>query len=178
MRVQVFSCPGQAGSLPSVAIKRSNHTTVPMADTFASRAVTFAGHLETGAGHIKRYHIAAEPAKVDWARYTDAIRALCAEPCTRPVGVGFVICHPASYLDYLVRILWGNANELFVTTFVRELEAAAWQPAGDAYSWCVWDAEVIAHERAAFIETMMQPTPSPEAYLALGLSKSTGGPRL
>ena len=69
-------------------------------------------------------------------------------------GLGFVVCHQGCTGDYIVLSWWDRENELPIRVFVREGES--WRPARDSESVCVWDLEVIWHERCAYVETMLR----------------------
>jgi hypothetical protein len=60
----------------------------------------------------------------------------------------------------------GSCNECFLDLRVREQrEGARWREARDE-SFCVWDLEVIWHERNAYVEHMLKPaTARPDRYL-------------
>jgi len=64
---------------------------------------------------------------------------------------------------------WDNQNELLNRVFVRVGEAESpWRDSGGAYSFCVWDLQVLWHERNAFVRHVMSPQSCPDldGYLA------------
>jgi len=75
---------------------------------------------------------------------------------SRP-GVGFVILHRGRGADYLVLGWWDRENELPLRVFVRYSGTAddAWRAARGGESVCVWDLEVIAIERTAYVSTYL-----------------------
>jgi hypothetical protein len=141
--------------------------------------------VEPFAGYrIKLYSISADGAPISWPAFADGLRlALGALP--RPAvtperpGVGFVIAHKGRG-DYAVLAWWDRENELPLRVFVRPVGAGArWRPARESESVCVWDLEVVAHERDAYVETVLGPGAHDKvrAYLdrALGEAAATGG---
>jgi hypothetical protein len=71
-------------------------------------------------------------------------------------GVGFVILHQGRDVDYVVLGWWDRENELPLRVFVRERAAGKpWRAARGSESVCVWDVQVIAAERDAYVDTVM-----------------------
>ncbi|MDB4874262.1 MAG: hypothetical protein JWM41_708 [Gemmatimonadetes bacterium] len=78
-----------------------------------------------------------------------------AKTADRP-GAGFVILHQGRDVDYVVLAWWDRENELPLRVFVRERVAGkAWRVARGGESVCVWDLQVIAAERDAYVDTVM-----------------------
>jgi hypothetical protein len=78
---------------------------------------------------------------------------------SRP-GVAFVIHHIAAPLDYLIVCWWDNENELLTRILVRDAAAAVHDPATpfrltDRESFCVWDMDIMWHERAAYVRHVL-----------------------
>lgn len=130
--------------------------------------------LRTYAGwRLKTYAIHSPAEALDEPVYAAALpHAFAALPtpavtAARP-GVGFLICHQGRGWHYLVLGWWDNENELPLRVFVRPRDTAAdWRPAAATESVCVWDLEVLWHERQAYIATIL--THGPRAiddYLA------------
>ncbi len=71
----------------------------------------------------------------------------------RPPGVGSAIIHQGATAGYFLLSWWDNDNELPMRVFVREGER--WRPARDSELFCVWDLEIIWHEREAFVRSML-----------------------
>jgi hypothetical protein len=107
----------------------------------------------------------------------DAIFAELPEPPTalgRP-GLGFIIEHLATPLDYMVLCWWQNKNEMITRILVREA-GAPWRPTDGSESFCVWDLDIMWFERNAFIRTMLSlPEHDPAAYLGARFEKATVG---
>ena len=65
---------------------------------------------------------------------------------------------------------WGNDNEMFIA--VAAEDATGWVEDLSRYSFCLWDMEVMWHERNAFIDWMYGVVPSLDAYRADRLCKT------
>lgn len=72
-------------------------------------------------------------------------------------GVGLLILHRGRGADYTVLGWWDRENELPLRVFVRYpgSDDAQWRPACGGESVCVWDLEVIARERAAYVASYL-----------------------
>lgn len=111
--------------------------------------------------------------------------ALLPAPAMTPhrPGVGFAILHQGCGADYLVLAWWDRENELPLRILVRDRATAtesilsspprgpsSWRQARDSESICVWDAQVIAAERDAYVGTVLAASGSRceviEAYLS------------
>jgi nicotinamidase-related amidase len=77
-------------------------------------------------------------------------------------GVGWMLEHRGKTMDYLVVGWWDNENELRIKIWVTE--QGQWREA-ITESFCVWDMQVMAFERDAFVNTLLQPTPDIAAYM-------------
>ena len=140
---------------------------------FAPRSVMLRDPTVIAGWRLKTYEVNADIAGINWAEYSEGL-TLAARVLPQPPtksgrrGVGFIIAHPCQSHYYLIINWWDNQNELFSRVFVTERRAgAAWEPAGDRYSFCVWDIEIIWFERNLWIETMLSGRPpATERYLA------------
>lgn len=74
----------------------------------------------------------------------------------------FAIFHRGSVALYLVLAWWGNANELF--TRVAVLEQNKWIEDANRFSFCLWDLEVMWHERQYFIDSVYCAEPDLASY--------------
>ena len=98
------------------------------------------------------------PYLADWA---DALAlaeaALPRETNAARPGVGFLILHRGRGADYTVLGWWDRENELPLRVFVRYpgTDDAQWRVSRRGESVCVWDLEVVAIERAAYIATYL-----------------------
>jgi hypothetical protein len=64
----------------------------------------------------------------------------------------FAIFHEGASARYAVLCWWGNENEMF--THVSVSEDGTWIHDPLRFSFCLWDLEIMWHERNAFIEHM------------------------
>jgi hypothetical protein len=118
---------------------------------------------------IKLYEISAHSRRVDVVEYSDELRRLKAE-----IGVpwantpAFAILHEGASAKYLTLAWWGNGNELFVRVSVQE--GSTWIVDPGKYSFCLWDMEVMWHERQAYIQNIYCENPDLSAYRRAGLS--------
>lgn len=100
--------------------------------------------------------------------WQDEVRPLLPQPAetiARP-GVGVVILHAGAGCDYIVLAWWDRENELPLRLRVRE-GGGAWRDAGPSQSVCVWDLDILAHERAAYVRHVLEPARADiDGYLA------------
>jgi hypothetical protein len=102
---------------------------------------------------IKIYTISARGSDVNQGQFADQLQAMKSQArITWHRTPAFCIFHEGASAAYLVLGWWGNDNELFTRVAVRE--PAVWTIDPLKYSFCLWDLEVMWHERQAFIETM------------------------
>ena len=106
------------------------------------------------------------PFAADWQAAIDlAAAALPQDDAPGRPRVGLLILHRGRGADYVVLGWWDRENELPLRVFVRYpgTDDAHWRPARGGESVCVWDLEVIARERAAYVETYL--AAAPEGWL-------------
>ncbi len=146
---------------------------------YASRPVTYRGVIECAGYRLKAYSIIYGDVPLDEAGFEEGLK-LAADDLPRPAidahrpGVGFVIFHQGDGVQYLVLCWWDRENELPLKVWARYSENdTAWRPAKGGESVCVWDLEVIGHERIAYVETILDKpdTPEIEAYLSRTFSQ-------
>ncbi|PMQ05717.1 hypothetical protein DyAD56_07970 [Dyella sp. AD56] len=126
---------------------------------------------DTDADGIKVYTIAADGKAVDISHYQPRLHAMKqARPVAWRDTPAFAICHEAANARYLVLGWWGNDNEMFIA--VAAQDATGWVEDMSRYSFCLWDMEVMWHERNAFIECLYGAVPSLDAYRADRLCKT------
>jgi len=124
----------------------------------------------TDADGIKVYTIAAEGRHVDAAHYLPQLAAMKdARAIDWNATPAFVIFHEAASARYLVLGWWGNDNEMFIAVAAKD--ASGWVEDMSRYSFCLWDMEVMWHERNAFIDWMYGAVPNLDAYRADRLCK-------
>ena len=136
---------------------------------YAPRDTRFAGLRTANGWTLKQYQIAFEPG-ADWGGFSGAAeladRSLpMPDPAAGRPGYGFTIAHAGRGADYFVLGWWNAENELPLSVWVRR-DGNDWRPARDGESICVWDLEVIWHERQAWVQWMLnEKAPDPTAYL-------------
>lgn len=124
---------------------------------YAERAIRFHGIRNSSGFRLKLYSIRYGSGEIDWPRFEPALADACAalpepaETAHRP-GVGFLIAHQGQG-DYVVLGWWDNENELPLRVFVRD--DSKWRAAMGGESICVWDLQVIWHERQAYVRTFL-----------------------
>jgi hypothetical protein len=129
---------------------------------YQPRAVARLAPVIHGDWTLKSYSIVYGTEPFDPARFTGGLPLALAclpQPAVTPdrLGVGFVIEHQGRQIDYLVLGWWDRQNELPLRIFVRDYaDDGKWRPARGSESVCVWDLEVIWHERQAYVDTVMR----------------------
>lgn len=122
---------------------------------------------ESAGWQLKRYGIefagTGSPANIFQQAYSRVASWLPPRATTadRP-GVGWMLEHRGKTMDYLVVGWWDNENELRMKIWVTE--QGQWREALTE-SFCVWDMQVMAFERDAFVATLLQPAPDIAAYM-------------
>lgn len=146
---------------------------------YAPRPIRSLGVTTLRGIALKRYwidlHAAPEPDEPDWAgAIALAGEALPTQADPARAGVGFLILHRGRGADYLVLGWWARENELPLRIVLRHPggDDAQWRPARGDEAVCVWDLQVIAHEREAYVDTLLSggdPAAMRRAYLARAL---------
>lgn len=114
---------------------------------------------------IKVYAITATDESVELAAYLPRLAEMKqVKAVTWRNTPAFAICHDGSTARYLTLGWWGNDNEMFVAVAVSQ--PAGWVEDLSRYSFCLWDMEVMWHERNAFVRHMYGATPDLDAYRA------------
>lgn len=135
---------------------------------YQPRKLRFHGQLQDRGWSLKIYSVAQDDLEIDAGRFREW-RSLTLGTLPHPardalrLGLGFVILHQAAVADYLVVCWWDNDNELSLRVFVSA-QQSGWRPANERESFCVWDLEIIAFERQAFIDTMMRDDPNEDQW--------------
>src|SRR5438105_4161439 len=75
----------------------------------------------------------------------------------------FAILHDG-VAPYLILAWWDNDNELFTSVSVQT--ESGWIEDAARYSFCVYELEIMWHERNFFIESVYCPAPDLAAYRA------------
>lgn len=132
-------------------------------EPYAPRPVSALPPIERGGWRVKAYAITYGSAPLQRAVYDrglDIALDALPRPAVTPArpGVGFVIFHQGRGVHYLVLSWWDNENEYFNRVFVRPIEGdQPWRPASGSESACVWDLEIIWHERNAYVRHVLSP---------------------
>jgi len=134
---------------------------MPQFTPYIARPIRCVGLAESGGYRLKQYAILYGGGPFREADFAEGLRLAFESlpaPATTAVrpGVGFAIAHQGNGADYAVLAWWDNENELPLRVFVRPQTAdGQWRPARGGESVCVWDLEVIAFERRAYVKTML-----------------------
>jgi hypothetical protein len=148
---------------------------------YEPRPIRFHRLRHVDGWRVKLYSIAYGSQPIDWIAFESALRmadAVLPRPAVTPArrGVGFVIAHQGRTALYCVLGWWDNENELPLEVFVRGREPGAeWHLARGPESVCVWDLQVIAFERDAYVATVLSSgrdaADAVEAYLSAVLAR-------
>jgi len=136
---------------------------------FAPRPIRCHGVRSLGGYQFKDYSVLSGPGPIDWldfARGFDLVLAELPRPAQgrgRP-GVGFRIAHQGATGRYAVIAWWANENELPIRLAVRRGDDG-WRLGRGEEAVCVWDLQVVAFERDAYVDTLLSGD-SADAYLA------------
>jgi hypothetical protein len=139
---------------------------------YAPRQIRFHGLRIVGGWRLKLYSVRYEPDEISWEAFAPGLAlaesALTDLPVTpeRP-GVGFLIAHRGRVGNYAVLAWWDRENELPLRIFVSpDGRPESWRPGTASESVCVWDLEILWHERQAYVTTVLAPTgPDIAGYL-------------
>ena len=127
-------------------------------EPFRERDRHWLGLTRAGGTTLRTYAVVCEDARFDRERFEPGVqRLLTTLPAPdwargRP-GAGVLILHQGAGADYLVLGWWDRQNELPLRTWIRYEDG--WAPARDDESVCVWDLEILAYERNAWVSTML-----------------------
>ncbi|HLF56236.1 MAG TPA: hypothetical protein VI942_05250 [Thermoanaerobaculia bacterium] len=126
---------------------------------YAPRPIRFHGVRELVGFRLKDYSIVHRAGTVDWLDFARGFEVVL-DQLPRPAvangrpGVGFRIAHQGDGARYAVLAWWDRENELPLRIAVRR-GAEPWRAARADESVCVWDLQVIAAERNAYVETVL-----------------------
>jgi len=143
---------------------------------YAPRRIRSHGTRQASGWRLKVYSVVVDGSPPDWAIFEPSLAfAVAALPSPAVVpgraGLGFVIAHTGRGMWYTVLCWWDRENELPIRVWVAEQDGKPpqWRPAEGSESVCVWDLDVIWHERQAWVRTLLAEHPAPDAagsYLA------------
>ena len=88
-------------------------------------------------------------------------------------GVGFISVHQGKSYDFVTVAYWTYDTELHHQTYMRpSSSSSALEPLKGELSLDVWDLRLLAFERSAWVETILQAEPPGlDAYLAKRLDE-------
>jgi len=126
---------------------------------YAPRPIRCHGVSRLAGFQIKDYSVVFGAEPVDWVDFSrgfELVARVLPSPAVgagRP-GVGFRIAHQGATGRYAVVAWWANENELPLRLAVRRPQEE-WRMAREDESICVWDLQILAHERDAYVETVL-----------------------
>jgi glutathione synthase/RimK-type ligase-like ATP-grasp enzyme len=141
----------------SIAVRLSRQTYRP----FRKRQIWSDLLFEKRGWQLKIYFVMCEDQPPMRARFAAGIDFVldqlpAPDPLAGRPGVGFLILHAGRDADYTVLCWWDRENELPIRIAVREQQdTAPWRAAGPSEGICIWDLEIIAAERNAYVSTML-----------------------
>lgn len=107
--------------------------------------------LKNSSSHgLKLYTISCTADPVETAKFWGRLEEIMEQRGLGPNTAGFAILHEGDTMPYLVVAWWENENELFTSVSIQR-EGRGWLEDPEYYSFCLWDLEVIWHERNSFI---------------------------
>jgi hypothetical protein len=145
---------------------------------YAPRPIRFDGLRTPGAWRVKTYVLTLPDEPFDRSRFADgerrALAELPAETSAARPGLALLVLHQGRGADYAVLGWWDRENELPLRVWVRPHDEPAWRPARGGESLCVWDLQVLWHEREAYVATVLADGDA-TAYLARTLHAPAPG---
>jgi len=132
-------------------------------EPYAPRRVRSHGTREINGWRVKVYSIVRDGSPPDWSAFEPGM-ALAFDSLPMPAktegrpGLAFLIAHAGRGILYMVLCWWDRENELPIRVWVAEHDgatAANWRAARGSESVCVWDLDIIWHERQAYIATIL-----------------------
>ena len=140
---------------------------------YAPRPIQSHGIRSHGEWRLKLYSIAYGDPPSTWDQYwrdfEPGFARVLAELPTRArtadrIGAGFLIAHRGHGSSYVVLGWWDRENELPLRIAVRDhAEGAHWRSPAASESVCVWDLEVIGHERDSYVASVLSGAATPLA---------------
>jgi hypothetical protein len=114
------------------------------------------------ADGLKLYTISASGAEVDTSGYREQLECIKKQKGLDSSLPGFAIMHDGAGCEYLIVGWWRNDNELFVSVSAKKTNV--WVEDATKHSFCLWDLEILWHERNSFIRHLYSGAPDLEAY--------------
>jgi len=148
-------------------------------ELYEPRPIEYLGLVDHKDWRLKFYSVILGQALLDRPDFGRGFRLVLhhlPEPAVTEerAGVGFLIAHQGRGANYAVLAWWDSENELPIRVAVRRHdERGGWRPARGRESICVWDLQVLAFERRAYVETILASddlAAATDAYLERHLS--------
>jgi len=140
---------------------------------YEPRQIQFLELFEAQDWRLKVYSILYGDKTVDQDLMTAAKKTalnFLPQPATTPnyYGVGFVSVHQGKSYDFVTVAYWTYDTELRHQTYMRPSSSSSTlEPLTGELSLDVWDLRLLAFERTAWVETILQTeSPTLDAYLA------------
>lgn len=111
---------------------------------------------------LKLYTISASGSAVDFHRYSERLTHVKQDKGIDETVPAFAILHDGAAFEYLIVGWWKNENELFLSVSVRESDQ--WIEDSTKYSFCIWDLDIVWHEKNSFITHLYSGTKNLKAY--------------
>ena len=111
---------------------------------------------------VKLYTISASGDEVEFSRYRERLAYVKKDRNINSSIPAFAIMHDGATCAYLIVGWWSNGNELFLSVSIQEQNT--WIEDMTKYSFCIWDLEVIWHERNSFIRHLYSGNPDLSRY--------------
>lgn len=144
---------------------------------FEERRIACSGVVKVHGYDLKVYEVVLGNGALVKERFDPAME-LAGEALPQPApapgrpGVGFAIRHQGRGWDYFVLAWWEAENELPMRIWTRpQGNAGSWKPATPLQSVCVWDLQIVAFERDAYVKHILaRARPDLCAYLYTALA--------
>jgi hypothetical protein len=126
---------------------------------YQPRPVRAVGILEVAGWRLKQYVMTVTPEDVPDPRLLIAAAAMAAAALPAAVathGVGFLLAHQARPACFVLLDWWQDGYDLKQRYYTSSLDHPddLVEDSGDAVG-CVWELEVLLHERAAWIDHVL-----------------------
>lgn len=127
---------------------------------YRPRLIRAAGVLSLAGWRLKTYEISFDDSAAQRGEFSLGLARASSFLPQPPAsanrgGAGFLIFHSGASDHYLICGWWDAQNELFIRTLARPRDREEWDESGQRHSICVWDLDVIWHERNAWIACML-----------------------
>ena len=125
---------------------------------FRNRRIRFLGLRDVRGHKLKIYSIVFGGGDIDLPRFDRGLEIASedippVDASSGRLGLGFAILHQGQAGDYVVLSWWDRENELPTRVYVSD--GGDWRPANDSESFCVWDLELFAFERNAYLRSIL-----------------------